>query len=99
MDQLNGVFRFLASDEGRLTRGIAGAGLIGTGLGVVRGAWGIIMAIVGLVPLAAGIFDVCVFAPLFGLPFQGDALRESLGVLPREKVDFMEGVEEYQLQR
>ncbi len=93
MDQMNGVFRFLASDEGRATRVIAGAGLIGAGLGVVRGLWGLIMTLVGLVPLLAGLFDFCAFAPLFGLPLQGEQLREELGVLKREKIDFMEGME------
>jgi hypothetical protein len=33
---------------------------------------------VGLVPLLAGLFDRCVFAPLFGLPFAGPELRKSL---------------------
>jgi len=27
------------------------------------------------VPFLAGLFDVCVFAPLFGNPFQGKAIR------------------------
>jgi hypothetical protein len=30
------------------------------------------------VPLVAGAFDWCVFAPLFGLPFVGPKLRETV---------------------
>jgi hypothetical protein len=48
---------------------------------VVWGLWGlgstagIVVAIVGLVPLVAGLFDFCVFAPLFGAPFSGPKIR------------------------
>jgi hypothetical protein len=37
----------------------------------VIGGAGWILAIVGLVPLLAGVFDVCVFAPLFRMPCSG----------------------------
>jgi hypothetical protein len=36
------------------------------------------VAIIGLVPLLAGLFDRCVFAPLFGLPFDGERLRRAV---------------------
>jgi hypothetical protein len=29
------------------------------------------------VPLLAGVFDFCIFAPLFGAPFSGKAIRKS----------------------
>jgi hypothetical protein len=48
------------------------------GLLALGGIWGWILAIVGLVPLLAGLFDRCVFAPLFGLPFVGPSLRQAL---------------------
>lgn len=75
---MNAFFRFLASPTGRVTRIIAGLALILIGLLVLKGIGGWILAIVGLVPLAAGLFDRCVFAPLFGLPFVGPRLREAL---------------------
>lgn len=75
---MNAFFRFLASPAGRVTRIIAGLALILIGLLVLKGIGGWILAIVGLVPLAAGLFDRCVFAPLFGLPFVGPRLREAL---------------------
>ncbi len=61
--------RFMSSPFGRLLRIVAGIVLIVLGLAVVYGTAGIILAIVGLVPLVAGLFNFCVFAPLFGGPF------------------------------
>jgi hypothetical protein len=61
--------QFMASTFGRALRIIAGLVLIGIGLWVLGGTWGIVLAVVGAVPLVAGIFDFCVFAPLFGGPF------------------------------
>jgi len=73
---MKSVFGFLASTAGRTTRIVAGLILIGLGLMLVGGTWGYVLAVVGLVPLAAGFFDFCVFAPLFGLPFLGPLLRK-----------------------
>ena len=75
---MNAFFGFIASPAGRVIRIIAGVALILIGLLAVGGIWGWILAIVGLVPLLAGLFDRCVFAPLFGLPFVGDRLRQAL---------------------
>lgn len=61
--------RFMSSVFGRLLRIVAGIALIIVGLAVVQGIGGVILAVVGLVPLVAGISHVCVFAPLFGGPF------------------------------
>jgi len=76
---MNAFFRFIAGPVGRLIRVIAGVALIVIGLWLVQGVVGWILAIVGLVPLLAGIFDRCVFAPIFGLPFEGARLRKALG--------------------
>jgi hypothetical protein len=75
---MNAFFSFMASSVGRLTRVVAGAALVLLGLLVIDGAGGWILALVGLVPLLAGLFDWCVFAPLFGLPFVGPRLRQAL---------------------
>jgi hypothetical protein len=75
---MKAVFRFLASPTGRLVRVVAGLVLIVVGIAVVGGVIGWILAIVGLVPLVAGVFDWCFFAPLFGLPFAGPNLRQTL---------------------
>lgn len=75
---MRGFFRFIASPAGRWARVIAGVVLILVGLLVVEGTGGVVLAVVGLVPLAAGLFDWCVLAPLTGLPFMGDRLRQTL---------------------
>jgi len=69
--------KFLASTTGRWIRIIAGVVFIGIGLLIMQNTAGIILAIVGLVPLLAGILDFCVFAPLFGASFSGKAIRTS----------------------
>jgi len=76
---MEALFSFLAGSAGRLVRALAGVALILIGFLLVGGTWGWILAIIGLVPLLAGVFDFCVFAPLFGLPFVGPRLRERLG--------------------
>jgi hypothetical protein len=75
---MNAFFRFIATPAGRLVRILAGLALISVGLGWVQGTGGWVLTIIGLVPLAAGLFDRCVFAPLFGLPFVGWRLRHAL---------------------
>ncbi|MGW8252076.1 MAG: YgaP family membrane protein [Anaerolineales bacterium] len=75
---MNQVFEFLASSAGRFVRAIAGLILIAIGIWLVSGVWQWVLIIVGLVPLAAGVFDFCVFAPLFRLPFNGQSLRNEL---------------------
>jgi hypothetical protein len=78
-----GFASFMASAFGRGVRIIAGLALIGGGLalafGNVNTTLGVALAIVGLVPLAAGMLDFCVFAPLFGAPFSGSRIRARQG--------------------
>lgn len=74
-----GFAAFMASPAGRIIRVVAGLVLIGVGLTVTFGAdntvLGIVLAVIGLVPLVAGALDFCVFAPLFGAPLGGPAIR------------------------
>lgn len=69
-----GFTRLMATLLGRSIRIMAGVALIAAGL-YVGGAWGAVVGVVGAVPLLAGIFNVCLFAPLFGAPFSGGSLR------------------------
>ncbi len=71
-------FRFIASSAGRGLRILAGLLLILVGVGLIHGVLGVGIAIIGLVPLLAGLFDWCVLAPLFRLPFVGERLRHSV---------------------
>jgi len=70
-----GFAQFMSSGLGRGLRIAAGIILIAVGLAVVGGIGGIVLAVVGLVPLLAGAFDVCLFAPLFGAPLKGADVR------------------------
>lgn len=68
-----GFARFMSSTAGRLTRIVAGAALVAIGVGLGGGWWA--LAVVGLVPIAAGVFNVCLLAPLLHAPFSGTAIR------------------------
>lgn len=72
---MNPFVTFMASGAGRAVRIIAGVALILIGLLVVKESTGIIIAIIGVLPLAAGLFDFCIFAPLFGAPLSGPKIR------------------------
>jgi Inner membrane protein YgaP-like, transmembrane domain len=72
---MNPVVSFLASSTGRTVRIVAGVILVAWGWFGLSGTTGMIVAIIGLVPLFAGIFDFCVFAPLFGAPLSGTKIR------------------------
>lgn len=60
---------------GRLGRGLAGIGLITVGLGLVGGVPGVALAAIGVMPLLAGLLDLCIFSALFGGPLSGSAIR------------------------
>lgn len=72
---MNPFVKFMASSAGRVIRVVAGIALVALGLLVVKNVGGILLAVVGLVPLVAGLFDFCVFAPLFGAPMSGPRIR------------------------
>jgi len=72
---MNPFISFLASSTGRIVRIVAGIILVAWGWFGLAGTIGAIMAFIGFVPLLAGIFDFCVFAPLFGAPLSGPKIR------------------------
>jgi hypothetical protein len=74
---MNPFITFMASTAGRAVRILAGIALIVWGLLGLGGTWGIVVAVIGLVPFLAGVFDFCVFAPLFGAPLSGPKIRGS----------------------
>jgi hypothetical protein len=72
---MNPFVKFMASTTGRIVRVIAGLALILWGVLGLGGTTGIILAVVGAVPFLAGLFDFCVFAPLFSNPLSGKKIR------------------------
>ena len=68
-----GFSKFMASTAGRAVRVVAGVALIVVG-GLLGGGWWA-LAVVGLVPLAAGALNICLFNVLVGQPLRGAAVR------------------------
>jgi Inner membrane protein YgaP-like, transmembrane domain len=63
------IVSFLEGTLGRIVRATAGVVLIT--LGLALGGWWAILAVVGVAPLAAGLFNFCLLAPLFHHPLRG----------------------------
>ena len=61
---------FMQSTLGRGARIFAGAGMIVGGI-AIGSTGGLILVVVGAVPLAAGSANVCLFGPLLGLTLKG----------------------------
>lgn len=72
---MNPFVQFMASGAGRALRIVAGIALIALGLLGLNGTTGVVVAVIGVVPLLAGLFDFCLFAPLFGCPLSGAKIR------------------------
>lgn len=72
---MNPFVSFMASTTGRIVRIVAGLALIAIGLFAVGDIAGTIIAVIGAVPLLAGLFDFCIFAPLFQAPLRGPEIR------------------------
>jgi hypothetical protein len=68
-----GFVNFMSSTAGRVARIVVGIVLII--IGALTGGAGWIIAVIGLVPLLAGLFDVCLFAPLLKQPMSGKEIR------------------------
>ena len=68
---------FISSPAGRLLRVVIGVGLLIYGFNAVSTA-GQVIGFLGIFPLFAGAFDVCVIGPLFGGFFSGDKMRQAL---------------------
>ena len=64
---------WMSKPAGRILRIVAGLILIGVGL-YFQTFWGYAVAVVGVVPVVAGVFNFCLIAPVFGAPFRGRSL-------------------------
>ena len=72
---MNPFVSFMASTAGRILRAAVGVVLLYVGLALMSGTGGIIVTIIGVVLVGVGVFDVCLFAPLFGNPLSGKKIR------------------------
>ena len=69
--------RYINSPTGRITRIVAGVGLIGWGFAQSATGTGLALVAVGLVPLVTGSFDLCLISALLGGPISGKRIRGS----------------------
>ena len=67
--------RFINSTAGRVARVVVGLALIAWGYSRPSGSGGTIFMVVGLIPLVAGAFDLCVISALLGGPLRGSAVK------------------------
>jgi len=72
----SGFAQFVNSPAGRLARLVAGIGFIGWGFVQRGGGMGLVLMVVGCVPLVAGAFDWCLISALLGGPISGARLRK-----------------------
>ena len=68
-----GFAKFINSPAGRIARIVVGLALIVWGYT----SGGIVLIIIGLIPLAAGALDLCLISVLLGGPISGKKLRET----------------------
>lgn len=61
--------QLMNSRAGRVARVVAGLALIGAGA-AIGGAGGLVLALVGVVPLVAGAAGACLAAPLIRVPLR-----------------------------
>ena len=72
----SGFARFMNSPAGRVLRVAVGIGLIAWGYTGRGSGTGLALMVVGLVPLAAGAFDLCLISALLGGPISGARIRK-----------------------
>jgi hypothetical protein len=69
--------RLVNTSVGRLARVVVGLGLIGWGYTMRGDTSGVVLMVVGLVPLAAGVFNLCLISALLGGPLSGARVGKS----------------------
>jgi len=73
----SGFAKFINSPAGRIARVVVGIGLIVWGYTQLNTGTGIVLIVIGLVPLAAGAFDLCLISALLGGPISGEKVRKT----------------------
>ncbi|MGP6158914.1 MAG: DUF2892 domain-containing protein [Vulcanimicrobiaceae bacterium] len=64
----------MASSAGRAARVMVGIALVTWGF-ALHSSGGYVLMIVGLLPLATGVLDVCLVGPVLGVPLRGADVR------------------------
>lgn len=66
-----GFVQFMLSIAGRLLRVVAGAVIIWLALARLEAPWSYLFAMIGLIPILAGVFNFCLLGPLFSADLWG----------------------------
>jgi hypothetical protein len=74
--ETSGFAQFMASPAGRVLRGAVGVAMIGGGI-AMGDTGGTVLAVAGVLPLSAGVLDLCYASALFGGPLRGEEIREA----------------------
>jgi hypothetical protein len=61
---------FMSTPLGRVLRVVFGGVLIYVGLNVVQGVGGTVIALLGIVPIATGLLNLCIIGKLLGGPLR-----------------------------
>ena len=67
----SGFAQFIKSPAGRIARIVVGLDLIAWGYFHSTGTAGVVFIVVGLLPLAAGLFNLCIISAVLGGPLSG----------------------------
>ena len=68
--------RFINSSTGRVFRLVVGAGFLVVGYLFRDQTLGVIAMVFSVLPLSAGVFDLCYFSAILGGPLSGAKIRE-----------------------
>ena len=81
----SGFAKFINTPTGRIVRIIAGLALVAWGYAQLPESAGYIIIIVGVVPLTAGIFNLCLISALLGGTINGSRIAKNF--LPERDSD------------
>lgn len=73
----SGFSRFLNSSAGRVFRAVAGMGFLIVGYFSRDHTLGVISMLWSILPLSAGVFDICYISAVLGGPLSGVKIREA----------------------
>jgi len=71
----SGFAKFINSPAGRIARVVVGIILIVWGYTQLATGCGVVLIIIGLIPLGAGALDLCLVSALLGGPISGKKVR------------------------
>jgi hypothetical protein len=72
MSDRGGTVDWFLSTQGRITRIVVGSLLIIIGLGIIGGIFGIVLLLLGAVPIASAAYGTFLLAPFFGRGIRGE---------------------------